>query len=279
MGLITATGKHISTNDVSNNYADDDGDDEEEEEEEAEEAEAAEAADSDGRPLQHVQSSIQHQKMPRNNEVNLPTDDLLEGVVGGHDQHFYTSETIALKVHSTDQIPRSKKRKKNDGEGLGSKILGPGNDSGTKLQPSGRILSAFGKTETASVTSASTRPKRNTNLITSVSALELEVNRTPKHRRAYQKKQAGQLSGAQFLSPENANHATTNAAAAILTRNKRKSTTETEAEENDGAIAGTASRRAKRVALDRTGPRNDDGNQLMAQLPKQATRSFRMRKK
>jgi hypothetical protein len=237
------------------------------------------AADSEGRPLQHGQSGTQSQKIPQNDEVDLPTDDPLEGMADGHDQHFYTSETIPLGVHSTDQIHPSKKRKKNTDERLGGKILGPRNDSGTELQPSGRILSAFEKTETASVTSASTRPKRNTNLITSVSAPELEVNKTPKHRRAYQKKQVSQLSGAQFPSPEDANHVTTNAAVAILTRNKRKSTTETAAEENDGAIAGTASKRAKRVALDRTGPQNDDGNQLMAQLPKKATRGYRMRKK
>jgi hypothetical protein len=256
MGLMTAPGKHLSTNDIGNNYVEEEPSDSEE-----------------GRPFQHARSSMQRREMPRNDEVDLPTGHLL--LEEKDNQDLYASETVA---RSTTEVPRAKKRKKNAGERVESKILDSENDSDTELQLVERILSTSEKTETAFVSSVSTRPKRNTNATTSVNTLESQDNRT-QHVKAHLKKQAIPLSESEPLSPAEAHHATADVTAAAWPSKKRKTTTETAAEENDGVIAGTASSRAKRVASDRTGLRNDDGNQLTAQLPKPATRGFRPRKK
>jgi hypothetical protein len=261
MGLMTATGKHISKNDIGNNYVEEEPSDSEE-----------------GRPFQHGRSSIQRREMPRNDEVDLPTGDLLLEEEEEDNQDFYASETTKLKARSTTEVPRPKKRKKNAGERVESKILDSENDSNTELQLAEHILSTSKKTETAFVSSVSARPKRNTNATTSVNTLESPDNRTQLVK-APRKKQAIPLSESRPLSPGKAHHATANATAATLPSKKRKTTTETAAEENDGVIAGTASSRAKRVASDRTGLRNDDGTQPRAQLPKPATRGFRPRKK
>jgi hypothetical protein len=252
MGLTAATGNHISANEIGNNYDDD------------------EHEESDSEQKRPFQDGV----VPLGEEVDGPT-----GIPEDGDEAFYALEPTKVKAQSLDQILPSRKRKKITGGDAGADILDTENESDIELQLAERIFSASKKKKTSSVSSASARSIRNSNATTSVGNPELQTNGTQKRGRGRPKKQNIKLAEDQSMSPGNAKNATTNAAAASVASKKRKATTEASAENNDGATVTTASSRAKRVASDKSGLRNDDGSELMTQLPKPTSRGVRQRKK
>jgi hypothetical protein len=265
MGLMTATGKHMPTNDIGNDY-------EEDEDEEP---------DSEQRShFQDGGSRIEDRAVPLSDQVEVLTD-----VPGDDDRDFSVPVPTIIKAQSRDQILPSRKRKKTLSE-AGADVLDPGNKSDVESQSAERIFSTSKKRKTGSVSSASARSIRNSNATTSLSTLESQANGTQKRGRGRPKKQAIYHAEAQSTNPRNTNNATVKTAAAL--NKKRKATTEPSAENDDGAAerdqtsgakVAAASSRPKRVASDRTGVLNDGENDPIAQLPKRTTRGASTRKK
>jgi hypothetical protein len=265
MGLMTATGKPIPTNDIGNDYDDDDEDEE---------------VDSErGRHFQDGVSSIER-AVPLDGEADVST-----GILGDDDQEFYAAEPTKVNAQSLEQSLPSRKRKKTTGDEGGPGVLDPMNESDIELQLAERIFLTSKKRKTGSIPSASARSIRNSNTTNELGALESQANGTQKRGRGRPNKQTIPHAEAKSASLGNARNATAKTATASK---KRKATTEASAENDDGATerdqssgatVAKASSRAKRVASDTTGVRNDDGNRPMAQLPKPTTRGARTRKK
>ena len=266
MGLMTATGKHLSPSDLGNDY------DEDEDEELG--------LDERGN-FQDGASGIE-EAGPLDEEA-----DIQAGFPGVDDQESFVVEPIRVKAQSLDHVLLSRKRKGPDEGEAGQSDLDPKNESDVELRLAERNFSTSKKRKTGSELSALSRSTRHSNITTSLGTLESQANGTPKRGRGRPKKQSIQHTEASTTSTVNAKilPAQTTSASAPKDR-KRKATTDASADNEDGstekdslgATGGTTSSRAKRVALSTTALRNDEDSQPMLSLAKNATRAFRARK-
>ena len=266
MGLMTATGKHLSPSDLGNDY------DEDEDEE----------LDLDQRGnFQDGASSIEEEG-PLDEETDIQAD-----FPGVDDQESFAVEPIRVKAQSLDQILLSRKRKGPDEGEVGQSDLDPKNESDVELRLAERIFSTSKKRKTGPGLSAPSRSTRHSDITTSLGTSESQANGTPKRGRGRPKKQSIQHTEPSTTSTVNAKNLPAQATSASAPKDrKRKATTDASTDNEDGptekdslgAIGGTTSRRAKRVASSTTALRNDENSQPMLSLAKNATRGFRARK-
>lgn len=265
MGLMTATGKHMPTNDIGNDY-------EEDEDEEQDSERKSHLQDGGSRIEDRAVSLSDHAEVL----MHMPGDD---------DQDLSALVPTIIKAQPRDEILPSRKRKKTISEESGADVLDPGNTSDVESQSAECIFSTSKGRKTGSVSSASARTIRNSNGTASLGTLESQANGTRKRGRGHPKKQTIRHAEAQSTNPGNTNNATANTTAAL--NKKRKATTEPSAEKDDvaterdqssGAKITAASSRAKRVASERTGVLNDSENDTVNQLPKRTMRGVRTRK-
>ena len=270
MGLMTATGKHIPTNDVGNEYDEDEGDD----------------GDSEpGAQFRGGVSGLGEGAGPLDEEAAV-----LNGIVGSDEEEFYARKPTEVKVQPLEPSLVSRKRKKATSEDAGSSLLASENDSEIELQLAERIFPTSKKRKTDSVSSLSTRPTRNLDTTRSLDNLESQANGTQKRGRRPSMKPTTQRSQAKSMSAGNANNVVAKIAtvSAAMSKKRKASPEASPREENDSANENdesssatvvTATSRTKRVALDGMGVLNDDGNQRMAQKPNPTRRGARTRKK
>ena len=258
MGLMTAKGKHVSTNDVDNNYDQD---------------EDEEPGLGQDRYFELGLSDTREPAVPVDEEV----DDLL---LGYEDEDFSAAEPARVKASSPEQILTSRKRKKPDEEEARPNGLDPDNESDIEFQLADRISATSKKRKTGMGSSASARSIQRSNTTNSVDALETQTNGTQNRGRRRPKKQTIQRAEDSSTNTRNAKKAAAKpATTSVPISKKRKPTIEAAAGEDDGTTVATTSSRAKRVASDNKGVRHDDGNQPMTSLPEPTTRRARTRKK
>jgi hypothetical protein len=253
MGLMTATGKHLPSSDLGNDY----------DEDEDEELGLEEAG-------------------PLDEEA-----DIQAGFSGVDDQESFAVEPLRVKVQSLDQVLLSRKRKGPDEGEAGQSDLDPKDESDVELRLAERIFSTSKKRKTGPEPSAPSRSRRHSNITTSLGSSESQANGVPKPGRGRPKKHSIQHTEASTASTVNTKILPGQTTSASTPKGrKRKATTDASADNEDGpteedglgATGGTTSSRAKRVASSTTVLRNDKDSQPMLSLAKNVTRGFRARK-
>ena len=252
MGLMTATGKHMSTNDIDNDYDQDE--------------------DQDSRLgpdtiFEDVLSDTEEQEQHVDAVV-----DILATFLGDESEDYYSDEPTNLQSQPPKQPLPSRKRKKLDNEEAGPNGHDPDNDSDIELQSDKRMLPASKKRKTGQGPSISTRSTRKLNTTNSLGDLESQSNGTQKRGRGrpeeaivqcVEKKTTSTLDG----KTKTAKSATVSAS----TSKKRKASTDAALGNDDGGIVAMASSRAKRVASDSKGIRIDKSNKLKLSLAEPTT--------
>lgn len=265
MGLMTATGKHLPSSDLGNDYDEDEDED----------------LGLDERGNFRDGISAVEEAGPLDEEADIQT-----GFPGVDNQESFTVEPIRVKVQSLGQVLSRKRKGLDEGE-AGQSDLDLEDESDVELQLAERMFSTSKKRKTGPEPSTPSRSRRHSNITTSLGSSESQANGAPKRGRGRPRKQSIQHAEASTASTVNTKNlpAQTTSASAPKGR-KRKATIDASADNEDGPIekdglgatGGTTSGRAKRLASSTTALRNDKDSQPMLSLTKNVTREFRARK-
>ena len=258
MGLMTATGKHVSTNDIDNDYDEDEDED---------------RRNAPDEYFEDVLSNTEERSIPVGPEADIPAR-----IQKNESEDFYVVESIKNKLQPLGEFLPSRKRKNLDDDEAGPNGHDPDSESDIELQLVAQMLPISKKRKTGLEPSTSARSTQKSKTVNTVGDPESQANGTQKRIRGRPRKEIVQYTEDESTSTLGVKNAIAKPATASASNKKRKATTESAAG-NDDAEAVLASSRAKRVAADKKGMENENGNQPKTLLAEPTTRRTRTRKK
>ena len=258
MGLMTATGKHVSTNEIDNDYDKDEDED------------RRNAPDG---YFEDVLSQTEERSIPVGPGADIPAR-----IQTDESGEFYVVESIMNKLQPQGKFLPSRDREILDDDEARLNGLDPDNESDIELRLGERMQPISKKRKTGLELSTSAWLTQKSNTANSVCDSESQANGTQKRNRGRPKKEIVQHTKDKPTSTLGAKNATAKPATASASNKKRKATTDAAADNDDGG-AVLASSRAKRAAADKKGVESENGNQPKISLAEPTTRRTRTRKK